>query len=140
MAGHPAPQNPLRTNFTASACTPPQTRLSYGSWIGKSKFLSLIRWVGGENAYEGPMSYPSIGREGLIRMRPAIILDVVGDLETKGLTAAQVRAQWAELESIPAVKNHHVHVVAGDYAVIPGPRIIKLAEDVARAIEQWRQE
>lgn len=141
----------LRADDTADTAKP-KMLVSIGRTMGSGSirdvsiagrstmYDELVRWVGGRNAYQGPMSYPSIGREGIIRMQPDIILDVVADLESKGLTESEVREQWAGVEGVPAVENGSVHIIPGDYAVIPGPRSVKLAEDFARALEQWRQE
>lgn len=94
----------------------------------------LVEWTGGANAYQGKLSYPSIGREGLVRMAPDVIVDVVADLEQKGLTVAEVRRQWQSFQELEAVREGRIHVFGGDYAVIPGPRIVELAEDFANAL------
>ncbi len=98
-------------------------------------YHELVTRLGGQNAYEGPpIQYPTVGREGLLRMRPDVILEMVSDLDRKPVTSAQVVAQWDELD-LPAVKNDRVHVISEDYAVIPGPRFILLMEDIAEAIK-----
>ena len=44
------------------------------------------------------------------------------------------RAAWRQLGSIPAVRSGRIHLLVGDYLVVPGPRIADAAEALARAI------
>lgn len=97
-------------------------------------YHELVTAVGGQNAYQGPpIQYPTVGREGLLRMRPDIILEMVSDLDKKNITPAQIQAEWRNVD-VPAVANARVHVLHEDYVVIPGPRFIHLMEDISKAI------
>ena len=101
---------------------------------GRNTFYDeLIACAGGANAYKGfDIPYPALSAEGLMALNPAIVIDLVPDLDKRGLTEADVRRDWEKLTGIDAVKNGRVHVISADYAVIPGPRFILFLEDLAR--------
>lgn len=95
----------------------------------------LLTLAGAENAcreFEQP--YPRLGPEDVVRLDPDIVIDLVADLETKGLTAAAVRQEWRALPGLRAVQNGQVHVFGEGYVVIPGPRFILILERFARTI------
>ena len=64
--------------------------------------------------------------------------DVIVELRASALFAAadeqKETAAWSALPSIPAVRNRRIHLLHGDYFVIPGPRIAAAVEEIARAI------
>ena len=41
---------------------------------------------------------------------------------------------WAPLASIPAVRAGRIHLLTGDYFVVPGPRIGRATEALARTL------
>lgn len=103
---------------------------------GKGTFYDeLVTLAGGENLYQdGRVSYPLVSAEGLLHLNPEIILELVPDLEERGLSRETVLQEWQSVPQIDAVRNGRVYVLSGDYVSIPGPRIILLLEDMARAI------
>jgi len=103
---------------------------------GKNTFYDeLVTLAGGKNVYEGSeVSYPLVSAEGLLHLNPEIILELVPDLAERGLRREMVLRDWQSVGQIDAVRNGRVCVLSGDYVSIPGPRIILLLEDMARAI------
>ncbi len=103
---------------------------------GKNTFYDeLITLAGGRNLYESKnVPYPLVSAEGLLHLNPEIILELVPDLDTRETTEEIVLKDWQRVPRIDAVRNRRVYVLAGDYVAIPGPRIILLLEDMARAI------
>ncbi len=102
---------------------------------GPSTFYSdLLQRVGGENAYQGKLAYPKITAEGLLRLNPDFIFDMLPNLEKKGLTLTQVKNQWAGLSDINAVRNHRVVIFPQSFTVIPGPRLMLLLEAMAASL------
>jgi cobalamin transport system substrate-binding protein len=74
---------------------------------------------------------PSI--ETLLARAPDVILEV----RAPGLiekSAADETDAWSALSSVPAVKNRRVHLLRGDYLVVPGPRLAMATEAFARAL------
>ncbi|HZE98320.1 MAG TPA: helical backbone metal receptor [Planctomycetota bacterium] len=95
----------------------------------KGFFEELIELAGGVNAFEGGIAFPSLSAEGLLQTNPDVIVDLWPDLKEKNLDAEKVRSQWS---SIPGLKAR-IHVIGESYAMIPGPRVVLLLEDLARA-------
>ena len=64
---------------------------------------------------------------------PDVIIELHGDAMTREASDAEARV-WSVLTSIPAVQRGRVHVLSGQELVVPGPRIVRAAERLARAI------
>jgi len=97
---------------------------------GAGFFEELIALAGGVNGYEGQIPFPALSAEGVLKTNPDVIIDLWSDLKEKNIDPETVRRQWT---SIPGLKAR-VAVVGDDYAMIPGPRVVLLLEDLARAI------
>lgn len=96
----------------------------------KGFFEELLELAGGENAFEREIAFPALSAEGVLQTNPDVIIDLWPDLKEKGLDPESVRKQW---NSIPGLRAR-VSVIGESYAMIPGPRIVLLLEDLARAI------
>jgi iron complex transport system substrate-binding protein len=103
---------------------------------GKNTYYDeLINYAGGINAYENEkIAYPMLSAEGIIYLNPEIIIDMVADLNSKGLTESMVRQEWQSVSFVNAIKSNRLFVFSRDYIVIPGPRFILLLEDIARTV------
>jgi iron complex transport system substrate-binding protein len=98
-------------------------------------FDRLVGRAGGRVVYSGvDIRFPKVSKEGILRMNPNVIIDLVSDLEKKGFTTESVLAQWRELDLLQAVKNHRVHVFGKGYCVVPGPRLHLLLSDLAKVL------
>ena len=64
--------------------------------------------------------------------------DVIVDLVPPGLAQQMGRQtlldDWNDVKGVNAVKNGRVLIFDQDYACVPGPRFIRLVEDLARQI------
>ena len=94
----------------------------------------MLAIAGGKNVFADVSResvQPSI--ETLLARAPNVILEVraAGLIEK---TPAVERGAWGALSSIPAVRNRRVHLLAGDYLVVPGPRLATATEAFARAL------
>jgi len=94
----------------------------------------MIELAGGVNAYGGSVEFPRLSGEGLIRLDPQVIIDLVPDAAGRGLEAASILRDWESISRIDAVRRGRVHVFGDDYMVIPGPRFILILEEMARVI------
>ena len=73
---------------------------------------------------------PSI--ETILARAPEAILEVrVSDSPAE---LAKERGPWATLSALPAVKNGRVHILTGQYLVVPGPRVGQATEAIARTL------
>lgn len=104
---------------------------------GKGNFYEgVMKVVGGVNAYEGAMPSPMISLEGVVKMNPDIIVDVVlGD--PSGESVINALCQWSDLATVNAVKTSDVHILTEPWAVRPGPRIDMLIKTLSGYVEAW---
>jgi iron complex transport system substrate-binding protein len=98
----------------------------------------MIAMAGGVNAYTGAAAYPAVSAEGILRMNPQVIIDLVPALDGGKHRREKALAQWNALTGTEAVARGRVYIFEQDYAVIPGPRFVLLLEDMARAIHPER--
>ena len=102
---------------------------------GKGGFYDeMISMAGGVNVYDGVISYPVLAAESILRLNPAVIIDIIPDLDTKSLDENMILEKWESLSGLDAVKNNRVHIFSDDYVGIPGPRFILILEHMARVI------
>jgi len=95
----------------------------------KGIFEELINLAGGLNAFEGPVAFPSVSAEGVLASNADVIVDLWPDLKEKNIAPETVRRQW---KTVPGLKSR-IEVIGESYAMIPGPRVVLLLEDLARA-------
>jgi iron complex transport system substrate-binding protein len=77
---------------------------------------------------DATMTLPTLSPEGLLALKPDVILEVVGK-DDPAVTTDR-KQLWARYPQLPAVRNNRILVLDTDYATIPGPRYVQLAEDV----------
>ncbi len=94
----------------------------------------MIVLAGGINAYQETLAFPAVTGEGLLRLQPDVIIDMVPDLPEKGLSEADVLRQWSVLADLPAVRQRRVFLFTEDFVVVPGPRFVQILEKMAAAI------
>jgi iron complex transport system substrate-binding protein len=89
---------------------------------GPGSFASeLLEAVGADNAMVGPVRYPKLSRESLIKIAPAVVIDASG-------AAAESMAAWSRLELGAAAKWRAVSTSV-DLAT-PGPGVAAALEEV----------
>ena len=95
----------------------------------------LVDLAGGKNVSFGlEVKFPVVSGEGILRLNPEVILEVIPDLEESGWREEDVLSQWNLLSGVDAVAHRRVFVLSHNYAVVPGPRFICILEDMARLI------
>jgi iron complex transport system substrate-binding protein len=103
---------------------------------GGTGFLhEMLETAGGINVF-ADIARESVqpSQETLITRAPEVILEVSPTRQISATDAAQERAMWSPLASVPAVKSGRIHFLAGDYLVVPGPRVGLATETFARAL------
>lgn len=101
---------------------------------GEGFLHDMLNIAGGRNVFADVSResvQPSI--ETLLARAPDVILEVRATGLIEKIPAAE-RDAWAALSSVPAVKNGHVHLMTGDYLVVPGPRLAMATEAFARVL------
>ena len=95
----------------------------------------IIELAGGRNALdEGTARFPVVSSEGILKINPEVIVDLVPGLAARFCDSATVRADWDQLSQVEAVRTGRVHVIDDDYAYVPGPRFVLLVEKLAHLI------
>jgi iron complex transport system substrate-binding protein len=125
---------PLRV-FLAAGREP--GRLGNVLAAGPGTFLDeLLTRLGGENVFaDAPARYSQVGLEEVVARTPDAILELQGD----PLPEAERRrliADWRSLPRSPAVAAERVAVIAGNYVLIPGPRLPRLYDEMAAALQR----
>jgi iron complex transport system substrate-binding protein len=105
--------------------------------VGRSSYLSdLVAVAGGTNVLAGnAFEYPRISMETVIRLAPDVIIDAgdMGDLpEDRRARRVVTEGLWKR-QPLAAARTGRVHAVVSDAFVVPGPRVVEVAETMA----QW---
>lgn len=103
---------------------------------GKGTFLEdLVEICGGANVFsDAGTAYPQPSLESLVKRAPEVIVELGNERSSESAPPAKVLREWQALPSLPAVKNRRVVIVSDDYALIPGPRVTKLARRIAETL------
>ncbi len=98
-------------------------------------FDKMIELAGGQNAFQGgKVRFPVVSSEGILRINPEVIVDMVSGMSERRPAEAAILADWQQLPEVDAVRHGRVYVVAEQYAFVPGPRLVLLVERLARLI------
>ncbi len=101
---------------------------------GAGTFLDeMIALTGGSNVFgDSKIAYPKLSKEEIIARDPEVILEPVSATSYAGTRPDP--ADWKVLATVSAVRRGRVHVLEGDYLLIPGPRLGLALRDLERAI------
>lgn len=102
---------------------------------GQGFLHEMLEIAGGLNVFaDVPRESVQPSSEVLLTRAPDVVLEVraAGLLEEREVAAE--RAIWSALPGLPAVRNGRVHVLTGQYLVVPGPRMAQATEAFARAL------
>ena len=72
--------------------------------------------------------------EMILSRRPDVIVELRYGDSAKSLDATRELRAWDALSSVPAVRNHRVHLLVGDEFVVPGPRVVDATRKLAQAL------
>lgn len=108
-------------------------------------YNELLQMAGGVNAVEeGSLSYMKISQEGVMKIDPEVIIDLVGDQSyyhapdaadpDKVFSSEHLMAPWLRLSDVKAVREGRVRILRGTFLLRPGPRIPQIVEAFARCI------
>jgi len=100
---------------------------------GKGSFADdLIRLAGGKNiAGEDKEMYPRLGMEEVLQRSPEVIL--ISSMNPRA-EYRKVLQEWTRWKTIPAVRDHRIHMIDSDLIDRPSPRIIDGLEEIARIL------
>ncbi len=102
--------------------------------IGNNNFINEIILIsGGENAFKGIISYPSVSIESIIKMDPDIIIEFA--FNNSNNDDNNIKNIWQKFPGIRAVRSGNLYIVREEFWVRPGPRIIEMAVNLYHLIK-----
>ncbi len=103
---------------------------------GTDGFMSrVLELAGGRNACpETAAGFPVVSAEGILRMNPEVIVDLISKPRQGTLPREQILGDWNQLPQIEAVRRGQVYLIDEDYAFIPGPRFVQFARRLAELL------
>jgi iron complex transport system substrate-binding protein len=99
--------------------------------VGRKNFIDeLITWAGGENiAGNAAQPWLNLPDEYVVAKAPRVIIEA-----GMGSERGPSGKNWADLKSVPAVRERRVYAYPSDKILRPGPRIGEGLEEIARLI------
>lgn len=100
---------------------------------------ALLVAAGGRNAITEEVSgLPTLSVEGLLQLDPDAIVLLVASDDLSEEARAQFLADFAELETLRAVRQRRVRVLSGSILYVTGPRVMAVSDQVAAALRDMQ--
>lgn len=100
--------------------------------VGSNTLIhELITAAGGKNLADGPTSYPRFSKEQVLALQPEVI--IITSM-TREQDFEQVRDEWKQFDSLPAVRNQRIYIVDSNLFDRATPRLIEGLESLATII------
>jgi iron complex transport system substrate-binding protein len=94
----------------------------------------LLARLGAVNVFAGAAGrYPQVGLEEVVARAPRVILELRSEPAPPPVVAA-LAGDWRQLPTVPAVRDSRIFVIAGDYVLVPGPRLPRLYRRMREAL------
>lgn len=102
---------------------------------GGTGFLhDLLVIAGGVDAFDDVNKQSVvITSEQVLARAPDAIIELYGQSATDAKLTRE-RGIWKQVPSVPAVRNHRIYLLRGDFLTVPGPRIAQAARLLAEAL------
>jgi iron complex transport system substrate-binding protein len=102
---------------------------------GRNTFLTqMVEIAGGRNIFDDMrLRYPLISKETLLVRDPEVVLEFKPGMVSREENE-KLKKDWETLSGLPAVTNGRIYVIAHDDALIPGPRMAEVAEQIVLAL------
>jgi iron complex transport system substrate-binding protein len=112
-----------RTPGTVAGCTT----------ISRASFLAeILQAIGASNVCaDVPGPYPVVAAEVLSQRRPAVIIELRPGEQLRPADCRRLAADWRVFREMPAVCDQRIYFVTNSAALIPGPRVTELADELA---------
>jgi iron complex transport system substrate-binding protein len=102
----------------------------------KSFYEDILTELNARNAFTGDVPYASITREGLMRIDPDIVIELIGEHGMSNVSTGEILAQWDMFDDLSASRNGGVAVIRGDFTLRAGPRYPKVLSAFAMVINE----
>ncbi|NLL37528.1 MAG: ABC transporter substrate-binding protein, partial [Fretibacterium sp.] len=108
-------------------------------------YNELLQLAGGVNAVETDASYLKVSQEGVMKLNPDVILDLVGEQAYYHAPSSPeeldrvfdddyLLAPWLRMTNVKAVQEGRVHLLRGTVFLRPGPRLPQIVEAFAQCL------
>lgn len=95
----------------------------------------IVQLSGGDNVFgREKREWVRVSVENVVAAAPDVIIELHYGYYLTLQRLKTEMAVWNTLTTIPAVRNHRVHLFEGDKFVVPGPRLVEAAEEIAAVI------
>jgi iron complex transport system substrate-binding protein len=103
--------------------------------VGRGSYLSdIAAFAGGINVLDTATQYPRISMETIISLAPEVLVDI-GEMGESPADSDRRRAVtaalWQRQSLVKAVRDGNVQIMTDDAFVVPGPRMVDIAERMA---------
>ncbi len=95
-----------------------------GGWLG-----DLMLQMGLDNVLVSGPSYAQLSAESILILKPDLIIELNPHQVDR---STPIINRWKNFVSIPAVKNNRLYRLSGEALLRPGPRLIELAQALAK--------
>lgn len=117
----------------------PDRIASFTTPSAHSFIIEALQAAGGSNVCADVIgSYPTVALEVVLRRHPRVIFDIVPSPLPHADLAGYMRA-WRSVRATPAGRTVAIVPITNTCALIPGPRMIELAEEFSRAFSALPQ-
>jgi iron complex transport system substrate-binding protein len=128
----------------------PRTLLVFGRQPGALRAIDvsggvgflhdIVQLSGGENVFgREKREWVRVSVENVVAAAPEVIIELHYGYYLTSQRLRTEMAVWRTLTTVPAVRNHRVHLFEGDKFVVPGPRLVEAAAEIAAVIHPARQ-
>ena len=99
-------------------------------------FLADLLDVAGSDNIFGEITQQSVqaSTEMILARRPDVIIELRYGDDARAYNVERELAPWRTLASVPAVRNRRLYLLVGNEFVVPGPRIVRAAQRLARTL------
>jgi iron complex transport system substrate-binding protein len=103
---------------------------------GPKTFLGqLLEIAGGKNLASGMnAAFPPLSTEGLLRLNPQVLFDVVPGITKQGISKKMILSDWKKLPLLQAVRERRIYILSANWAVRPSPRFPKILDAFIRGL------
>lgn len=107
---------------------------------GKMSFYNdLLTEANARNAFDSDVRYAQLSREGLLRLDPDIVIELIGEHGTVDAETPFILGQWRAFDDLRA-SAENVAVMRGDFALRAGPRYPLLLKAFIDAIHNGERD
>ena len=102
---------------------------------GYGFLADLLDVAGGDNIFaDVKQQSVQAGTEQILARRPDVIVELRYGESAKNVDPTRDLRAWDSLGSVPAVRTKRIVILVGDQYVVPGPRIVQAARELAQAL------